>query len=45
MSNDKILALFNTPPTSMTTAAGMNIRPPTMPLPTSMYSHLKTNIT
>ncbi|CAF3190361.1 unnamed protein product [Rotaria sp. Silwood2] len=33
MSNEKILALFNTPQTSTVNSTGMNIRPPTMQLP------------
>ncbi len=36
MSNDKIMALFNTPPTA--TASGINIRPPN-----SIYSNIKIN--
>ncbi|CAF1013526.1 unnamed protein product [Adineta steineri] len=33
MSNDKIMALFNTPQVPMATASAVNIRPPTMQLP------------
>ncbi|UJR27858.1 hypothetical protein I4U23_009123 [Adineta vaga] len=33
LSNDKILALFNTPSTSIGTISGANIRPPTIQLP------------
>ncbi len=39
MSKDKILALFNTPQTSMATASGMTIRPATMQPPNRMYSN------
>ena len=37
MSNDKIMALFNTPQTSMATASEMNIQTATMQPPNRMY--------
>jgi len=37
MTNDKIMALFNTPQTSTATASAMNIRPPILQPPNSIY--------
>lgn len=42
MSNDKIMALFNTPPTSVTTTPGMNMLPTTMQLPNIRLTHLQS---